>query len=375
MKKELPFIFFLLLLFLVTAAFFGLIKAYLLAVFWSVALALLFNGLHQQVLKMVGQKRNLAAAITLSLIILAVIIPTFLIGQAVVTQAIDTYERIESGDIRLQEQIDTWKDRIPALDRTFERFGLDFERVKTAANDAITNTARKLTTIVFSVTQNVAGFVIQFFLMLYVLYFFLRDGRSLLVKIIWVIPISDRQEWLLVQRFESVTRATIKGSLVVAIIQGGIGGVLFWSVGIPAAALWGVVMTILSLLPLGSGIVWIPAALIFFSQGAYTKAIVLLLVGSLIIGLVDNFLRPRLVGSDTKLPDYLILLSTLGGLAWFGVSGFILGPIIAALFITCWSMIGEAYGEGKESAESTIPKQRTPESAIFINESILDLPT
>jgi predicted PurR-regulated permease PerM len=133
----------------------------------------------------------------------------------------------------------------------------------------------------------------------------------------------------------------VKGSLVVAILQGSIGGLLFYVVGIPGAVLWGVLMTLLSLLPLGSGIIWLPAAIILYSQGEVGKALLIVAVGALIIGLLDNFLRPHLVGGDTKMPDYLILLSTLGGIAWFGVSGFVLGPIIAAFFITAWEMMGE----------------------------------
>ncbi len=357
MKKDLPFLFFLLLLSLVTAAFLGLIKAYLLSVFWAVTLALLFHDVQEYVLSRTNGRRNLSAAITLSGIILLVIIPVFFVGQAVVTQAIDTYQKFESNEVDLQQRIESWKRKLPAIDPYLDRFGIDFERVKSSLNDALGTATQALTSRVINITQNIVGFLIQFFLMLYVLFFFLRDGKDLVLRLVWVLPIGDKDEWKLLNRFESVTRATVKGSLVVAIVQGTIGGVLFWSVGIPAAALWGVLMTILSLLPLGSGIIWVPAAVIFFSQGDYVKGIVILAVGGLVIGLVDNFLRPRLVGSDTKMPDYLILLSTLGGLTWFGVSGFILGPVIAALFITCWSMIGEAYGEGLESAEKIISQK------------------
>ncbi len=357
MKRDFPFTFFLVLLSFISIAFFWLIKPYLLAVFWAITLALMFRPLHQKILHRVGERRNLAGSLTLMTIILLVIIPTFFVGQAVVDQSVRTFEKIESGEIDIQARIDQVKAQLPLVDRFLNRLGVDSGQAKSSFNDAMTETAKQVSSKLLSVTQDVVGFVIEFALMLYILFFFLRDGRTLLVKIIEVLPIGDDKELQLLQRFESVTRATVRGSLVIAIVQGSIGGLLFWSVGISSSALWGVLMTLLSLLPLGSGIIWIPAGIMFLSQGAYGKGIFVLLVGGLVIGLIDNLLRPRLVGNDTKMPDYLVLLSTLGGLAWFGVSGFIIGPLIAALFITCWSMIGESYGEGTESAERVVPQE------------------
>jgi predicted PurR-regulated permease PerM len=164
----------------------------------------------------------------------------------------------------------------------------------------------------------------------------------LIRKLISLIPIGDRIELELFERFTSVVaRATVKGGLIVAIIQGSIAGLLFWVTGIPAAFLWGILMIVLSLLPIGSALVWVPAAVILFLQGQTLKAASILLVGILAIGLVDNFLRPRLIGKDSKMSDYLVLVSTLGGLTWFSLTGFVLGPIIAALFISCWEIMGK----------------------------------
>jgi len=150
-------------------------------------------------------------------------------------------------------------------------------------------------------------------------------------------------------RFAQVSKATLKGTLVVALVQGSIGGIVFACLGIPAALLWGVAMTLLALLPVGgSAIVWFPTVIILLAQGHTYKALILLVIGVLIIGLVDNLLRPLLVGRDTEMPDYLVLLSTLGGITYFGLSGFVIGPTIAALFITVWEMMGKDYG-GKSS--------------------------
>ncbi len=354
MKKNVPFLFFVILLVLVTSAFFGLIKDYLLAIFWSITLAILFNGLHQRILKRVGGRTMLASSLTLTVILLVAIIPVLLIGQAVISQGVHYYERMETGEFNIQQQIDTWRSRLPAVESFLDRLGLDIDRLKENLNEGLSNLSKLLTGKLVDYTQNIVKFFIQFAIMLYLLFFFLKDGRDLLEKLIWVIPMGDREEWQLMKRFDSVARATVKGSLVVAIVQGTVGGLLFWAVGIKSAALWGVLMTILSLLPLGSGLVWAPAGIIFLTQGAYGKGIIVLVVGAFFIGLIDNFLRPRLVGTDTKMPDYLILVSTLGGLAWFGISGFVLGPIIAALFVTVWQMMGQQYGQSMDHAARTI---------------------
>jgi predicted PurR-regulated permease PerM len=142
-------------------------------------------------------------------------------------------------------------------------------------------------------------------------------------KLISLIPIGDGIETELFERFTSVARATVKGGLIVAVIQGSIGGFLFWFVGIPAAFLWGMLMIVLSLLPVGSALIWSPTAVILFLQGQALKAAIVLAVGLLVIGMIDNFLRPQLIGKDSKMSDYLVLVSTLGGLTWFSLTGFV----------------------------------------------------
>ena len=157
-------------------------------------------------------------------------------------------------------------------------------------------------------------------------------------------PVRDYQMQEIITKFEKVTKATIKGSLVVALIQGILGGFIFWLVGIQGALLWGAVMILASLLPAGTALVWAPWSIVLFMNGKPSEGIVLIVFGIGVIAVIGNILRPLLVGKDTKLPDYLILLSILGGLAGFGVSGFIIGPIIAALFVTLWEIMGKEFG-------------------------------
>jgi predicted PurR-regulated permease PerM len=188
--------------------------------------------------------------------------------------------------------------------------------------------------------------------MLYLLFFFLRDGPRMLESLVRALPLGDQRERLLLARFAEVSRATIKGTVVVGVVQGAIGGTAFALLGISAPVLWGVVMALLSILPaVGTALVWLPAAIILLVNGEVLGGVVLIFVGVFVIGLTDNLLRPILVGRDTRLPDYLILLSTLGGLAGFGLAGIIIGPIIAAFFLSIWQMAETEFrGDDPEGA-------------------------
>ncbi|CAD2267641.1 Putative transport protein [Stutzerimonas stutzeri] len=196
-----------------------------------------------------------------------------------------------------------------------------------------------LATKAFSFGQGTFQFLISFFVMLYLLFFFIRDGRELVARIRKAIPLSDAQKRRLFNKFTRVVRATVKGNIVVAVTQGALGGIIFAVLGISGALLWGVLMAFLSLLPaVGAGLIWTPVAIYFLMTGAIWQGVILTLYGVLVIGLVDNILRPILVGKDTKMPDYVVLISTLGGLALFGLNGFVIGPLVAALFISTWGL-------------------------------------
>lgn len=187
-------------------------------------------------------------------------------------------------------------------------------------------------------------------LMLYLAFFMLKDGIGLVDLLVRALPLGDEREHLLFSKFAEVTRATVKGNLVVAVAQGSLGGIIFWILGIPAPFLWGVIMTLLSLVPMvGAGLVWAPVAVYLFATGSWIQGLVLTGFGVGVIGLVDNFLRPVLVGRDTKLPDYLVLLSTLGGVALFGINGFVIGPLLAALFVAFWQIFIRDFNTPEET--------------------------
>ena len=349
MKKNIPLVFFLILLLFVSVAFFGLIGDYLLACFWAILLSILFHSTFINFKNRFNQNENLAAAATLIVIILLVVIPILLIGSLVIMESIEFFQALENGELNLLDRAEEWQKTIPIIQDWLESYGVDIEETKNSFWKSAVQIGRNLAYGAMGITQNMFGFLVQFFVMLYILFFFLKDGNDLVKKLVKVLPLGDKQEWELINRFANVARATVRGSLVVAMVQGSLGGILFWAVGIPGAVIWGVIMTILSLLPVGSGLIWVPASIILIFQGDFGRGFIVLAFGSLVIGLVDNILRPILVGRGAKMPDYLILLSTLGGLTWFGLSGFVIGPVIAAFFITCWQMLSEFYIEDNRS--------------------------
>ena len=222
-----------------------------------------------------------------------------------------------------------------------ERWGLNsVSAVQERLSSGLTKGMQLLATQALNVGQNALEFFVGLFIMLYLLFFLLRDGSQLSQRIRSALPLPDELQRNLFAKFTNVIRATIKGSVVVAIVQGALGGLIFWFLGINAAVLWAVVMAFLSLLPaVGTGIVWLPVAVYLLATGATWDGVILIAYGVLVIGLVDNFLRPILVGKDTQMPDYVVLISTLGGIVVFGLNGFVIGPVIAAMFIAVWSVV------------------------------------
>ncbi len=354
-SQRLQSTFFLSLLVLTTIAFFGLIQDLLLPIFWATVLATLFYPVFGSCERTFGGRAALAALMTIMVILLAVVLPVLLTGLAVGSEVFGLYEQIAAGKVDPQIVIEWVERNAPTVVEALSQVGLDIDQLRSQLSGATVAATRYLATEALAFGQNALRLAGLTLLMLYLLFFFLRDGAALIDVIVRAVPIQeDRQERLL-EKFAEVARATIKGTLVIGLVQGAIGGVLFWLLDIDGAVLWGVVMGLLSLLPaVGAAIIWIPAATLLLATGALLKGIVLLLGGTLLIGLADNVLRPLLVGRDTQMPDYLILLTTLGGLTLFGLSGVVIGPVVAALFLAVWAMFAEEYA-GADFAELLAP--------------------
>jgi predicted PurR-regulated permease PerM len=335
------------LLTLVTLAFFGLLADFVQPIFWAATLGVIFFPVHKRLLQLVRQRQSIAAGLTLVVICITVIIPMWFITSSVANEAALLYGKVQSGQISPDKALEWGRSHAPSTVAMLNKVGITIDEIKDGLSTAAIKGSQFIGSLAITAGQNAVRFGVMFFLMLYVLFFFLRDGDQLIETLIHALPLGDDTERQLLDKFAEVSRATVKGTLVIAVVQGVLGGFIFWAVGIEAAVFWGSVMAIMSLLPVvGASLVWAPAAIGLLVGGDYVSASVLTLFGVIVIGLVDNFLRPLLVGRDTRMPDYLVLLSTLGGLTVFGASGFVIGPVIAALFLTMWVMFGLKFKDG-----------------------------
>ncbi|MGV2835925.1 AI-2E family transporter [Pseudomonas shirazensis] len=328
----------------VTIAFVWIMLPYYGAIFWAVILGILFAPLQRNLLIRFNRRRNLAAGVSLLICLLIAILPVIFTSALLVQEGASLYQRIESGQLDIAGYVEQGKNMLPAFaQHSLDQMGMgNLDGLRDKISKWAGQGSQILASQAFSFGQGTFDFLVSFGIMLYILFFFLREGPELARKVRLAVPLPEDQKRRLQLKFNRVVRATVKGNLLVAITQGALGGVIFWILDIPSALIWAVLMAFLSLLPaVGAGIVWAPVAAYFILTGATWQGVVLTAFGVLVIGMVDNVLRPILVGRDTRMPAYLILVSTLGGLAVFGLNGFVIGPLIAALFISSWTIFTE----------------------------------
>jgi predicted PurR-regulated permease PerM len=339
---------FILLVIAVSLAFAWILGPYYGSVFWAAVLAIVFAPAYRRLLRSMRQKRTLAALAAVLIILMIVILPLTLVGAMLVQEGFTVYERIQSGDLNPAKYFQQVFAALPQwLTDLLDRFGLtDLGLMQERLSSGFMKGSQFLAAQALSIGQNTFQFIINLFIVLYLLFFFLRDGDYLARRIRNAIPLRIEQQRDLFSKFTTVIRATVKGNIVVALVQGALGGLIFWFLGVHAPVLWAVLMAFLSLLPaVGAGLVWVPVAVYFLVTGAVWQGIVLIAFGVLVIGLVDNVLRPVLVGKDTKMPDYVVLIATLGGMAVFGLNGFVIGPVIAAMFMAVWDLFSASHSQ------------------------------
>jgi predicted PurR-regulated permease PerM len=336
---------FLLLVVVISLAFAWILWPFFGAVLWGTILSIVFSPLHRSLLKLMAQRRTTAALATVTIVLLIVILPVTLIGALLVQEALNIYEKFQSGEINIGLYLKQVLGALPTwASDLLDRFGLrNLGAIQERFSDRLVQGSQFVAGKVLNVGQNTFEFVVNLGIVLYLLFFLLRDGDQLTRQIRTALPLHPDQQRELFSRFTTVVRATVKGNVVVAIIQGALGGLIFWFFGIHAPVLWAVLMAFVSLLPaIGPALIWLPVALYLMVTGAMWQGIVLIAYGTLVIGLVDNILRPILVGKDTNMPDYVVLIATLGGMVLFGINGFVIGPLIAALFIAVWDIVASS---------------------------------
>lgn len=323
----------------------GLISLYLLRpfsfpIFWAAVIAVIFHPIYRWIEKHLKQS-SLSAVISVIVVIVVLFLPLVLISTLLVNESVDLYQKISAGDYI--EKVNAMTERLdsptlaPIVDKVRNEWSTQAATIAKNVSVFIFNNIK-------SITQNSIRFTFMFFIMLYTLYYFFKDGKRMLNRIMHLSPLGDHYEQMLYQRFTSMTRATLKGTLIIGGIQGLLGWITFALTGVEAAFIWGVVMTVIAIIPaVGSFLVWFPVGAVMLLTGNIWQGIVILLVGAIIISNIDNLLRPPLIGKETQMHPLLVLFSTLGGIILFGMSGFIIGPVIMALFLAVMSMYDHYY--------------------------------
>jgi predicted PurR-regulated permease PerM len=335
--------FLLLLVTAISTAFIAMISAFLL----TILLAAIFTGLsypvYQWLLRRLRGREALAAVATLALLLALVIAPLLAVLGAGANEALRVTETIRPRLQQLVDQPGEFDSRLRALPG-YHRIEPYRAQILTKAGELVGSTSAFLFSALSATTRATVVFIFQFFVLLYTMFFFLTGGPALLGAVLVYLPLTEADKQRMLEKFVSVTRATLKGTILIGAAQGLLGGLAFWAVGLDGAIFWGTVMTVLSIIPgVGGALVWVPAAIVLVSAGEVWRGIALVLFCALVVGSVDNVLRPRLVGRDTQMHQLMIFFSTLGGLLLFGAMGFILGPLLAALFVTAWEMFGSAF--------------------------------
>lgn len=334
--------FFIVILAIVTIAFFDVLAPYFSAILWAAILAVIFAPLKSLLRRKMGDRNGLASFVTLLIICLIVFTPLAIITSSLVVEINTVYTKLQTNSAQFPTVFASLLQHLPEWAQTWlaDHDLNNAAQIQQKLSGFALKGGQYMAGSVFLIGKGTFTFTVGFGVMLYLLFFLLKDGAWLVGLILEALPLSTYVKHHLLMKFAAVSRATVKGTVVVAVVQGVLGGFAFWITDIDGSLLWGALMAFLSLIPaVGSAIVWVPAAIFFFATGALWKGLFLVGFFVIVVGLVDNILRPLLVGKDTKMPDYLILIATLGGMEVYGINGFVIGPLIAALFIACWNLL------------------------------------
>jgi predicted PurR-regulated permease PerM len=311
------------------------------AILWSVVAAIVFAPLYRRLSQAMHQRHSLAAIATIMIIVTLIILPLTLVSVALAREASSVYGRVQSAELDFVRSFQHILDGLPHwMTSLLGHFDLAILGVvQEKLSRALLEGSQFLAAQTLDISQRTFGFFVNLFVMLYLLFFLFRDENTLSKRVIDAIPLRPGRMNAIWLKFTILIRATVRGSLLVALLQGALGGLMFWLLGINAPLLWAVLTAFLSLLPaIGSGLVWVPVAVYLLATGAIWQGVVLIAFGAIVIGVVDNWLRPMLTGKGAKMPNYVVFFSTLGGIETFGINGFVIGPVTAAMFMAAWEI-------------------------------------
>ena len=361
--------FLLLLVIFISAIFLFMVKPFLMALLLAGIFSALMHPFYRRLTRWLGGRRQMASAITLLLIVMVILLPLAGLLGVVTSQAIKVGQSVTpwvQTQLASPDAITQWLADLPF----YEKIVPYRDTILQKAGELVGTLSGFLINGMQAATMGTVHFIFMLFVLLYAMFFFLIDGHKLLEKILYYLPLEDDDEKRMLNRFTSVSRATLKGTAVIGVLQGGLAGCAFAVVGIPSAVFWGTVMTVLSIIPgIGTALVWGPAAIVLAAQGHWGSALGLVIFCGVVVGSIDNLLRPRLVGKDTEMHDLLILFSTLGGIALFGFIGFVIGPIIAALFVTVWEIYGVVFADVLPEVSSILNRRTPAEESLEVAEN------
>jgi predicted PurR-regulated permease PerM len=333
---------------IVTILFLYLLQPFFFPIFWAAVIAGVFRPLYIRINGKLNRP-NLSTAILFLLIALIILLPAGIVGTLVFNESVQIYEKLSPDTKHMDRSIQRLINSI--ADNSLARL---FHINKAMLIAKTTEVAQGITNYIFvhltELTQNTLGLLVKFAIMLYTLFFFVRDGERFLRMVMKILPLGMGREKLLYERFIVTARSTLKVTLIIGGIQGTLGGIVFLVTDVEGALIWGLLMILMAIVPLvGCSIIWAPAGILMLLTGHIWEGVLILAVGFLVISTVDNVLRPILIGKDVEMHPLLIFLSTLGGIILFGFSGFVIGPVITSLLIAIWEMYEEFYRREKVS--------------------------
>jgi len=331
---------FYILLGLATLLFLYLMMPFFYPIFWAAVIASICNPIYHRLGRKI-KSPTFSATIVLTMILLIIILPAGMIGSLLLTESMELYNTFDVNSASIEQQVQDISNKIttnPYLSR------LHIDTAFLTAN--LAEGAKSVTNFIIdslkNLTQNTIVFAVNFSIMLYTLFFFIRDGDKFVRMIMKLLPLEQAREALILERFSSTARATLKVTLIIGGIQGILGGLIFFFTGVKGALTWGTLMVFTSIVPaIGCSLVWVPVGIVMVMMGHFWQGMIILTFGIIVISHVDTFLRPLLLGHDVQMHTLLIFLSTLGGLSLFGISGFVIGPIITSLVQAFWEMHDE----------------------------------
>ena len=341
MKRAHIFLIFILFLtFLSIYLLYLILAPFLSSIIWAILLAMVFYPLFQRLQRLLKKKEVLSVLLMTLLVLIVIILPFSLLMASLAGEVVDLYHQVE--EMIKTGQLQTYiegMEEIPIFKWILAGLGQHIDFSQANPLPLLLKNLNQISTFIFNQTTTLlkgfSSFVVGFFFTLLSLYYFFKDGSHLFARLKEIVPLPSKERDLLIQRFRDMIYATIYGGLLIAMIQGLLGGLSFWVLGLPSPIFWGTAMALLSFIPIGgTALIWVPAAIILLIEGAVLKGLLLLGMGVFVISMVDNLLRPFFISTRTNIHPLLLFFAVLGGVQAFGLIGFVAGPLVATLFLT-----------------------------------------